>query len=389
MKKIIFILTIFLSVFTFSNTCLGQIKVYTEDEQSLIKNTSTQIKDIKIVEDETNPQITGSWIRIVIPDDLQIIWDTKYTSIMVFWPAVTNNKIDQICNVTYEKQWKIMIIPIKKAFSSWDEVTLSQLYVKTFGSYSDSKYLWIAVTPDNKIIASVNKYIYIPNNDRLDNNEPWIPTNLKLEQISQTWVRLSWTDPYDLDLQNIEIYKWINNELIWSNKYANIEKWKQYFEDNNIKIWDKVKYILKATDGRNYSLTTEELSLTLINFPSSSSSWVINTNSWIIINNTNSWIIITDSNNNIQIITKLELQKFTFVSKYSKTLISFVSAMDKYISRKTQSNYTLEKLNQITKVRNQIVDVCNNIDKAKDKEEINSILIILKQKVIELKNLFN
>jgi len=100
-----------------------------------------------------------------------------------------------------------MVIPVKTDFAKWETITLSQMFVKTYHDYSGSKFLGIAVDSNNVPVANANKFIYIPNNDREDNSEPGVPTGLKITQTATGTIRLTWTDPVDLDLQSVEVYR--------------------------------------------------------------------------------------------------------------------------------------------------------------------------------------
>jgi len=166
MKKLLIIVLSFW-LLSFSQS-FAEVGGFIEDDQSLLKNTSIQIKNITIIDDKDNPKINSTYgIKLVIPDSLKATWNTKYKFISIFWQAVNNWKIDSNPVVTYDKKWKIMTISVKASFSWSESVSLSNLFIKTYHEYSDSSYLTIDLGKDNLI--KTNKYLYIPNNDREDN----------------------------------------------------------------------------------------------------------------------------------------------------------------------------------------------------------------------------
>ena len=237
------------------------------ENQNFLQNLgTTQLREISITDDAQTAYITSGNLKITIPDSIAIIFDSKRTKeeILIYGTAVDTGKVKSKPAITFADNDKTLVIPIDKDFAKGEKMVIKQAYAEGFHSQPiTSAKLTVTLADGTKYSDLYDLYIQTDNND--DVNAPDMPINIKLER-QETGVMISWTDPTDLDLQKIQIFKGVNDGVISGTALVQASKGVQQYLDKDITIGQKVKYIMKATDGLNSSSLTAEVSLTIAKY---------------------------------------------------------------------------------------------------------------------------
>ncbi|MFA6306152.1 MAG: S-layer homology domain-containing protein [Candidatus Gracilibacteria bacterium] len=266
MKKNNLILSL-LAFLLFSNIAYALPIVSSGEHQNFAQNIeTTQLREISITDDAQTSYITAGNLKITIPDSIEIIFDSKRTKaeLLIYGTAVDSGKVKAVPAITFEDEDKTLVIPIDKNFAKGEKMVVKQVYAEGFHSQPIQSAKFIVTLPDgSKYYDLYDLYVLTGNIE--DNTAPDMPTNIKLER-QETGVLISWTEPTDLDLQRIQIFKGVNDDSISGTVLTEILKGTQQYLDKDIKIGDKVKYALKSTDGKNYSDLTAEVSLVVTKY---------------------------------------------------------------------------------------------------------------------------
>lgn len=237
--------------------------ILSERDQTFEQNDPpTQLRLITITEDSTTPTITEGVIKIKIPTLLPIIFDDERTleGIAAYGTAVDNGKVDTIPAVTFEDKDKTIVIPIKADFAVNEQLNLTKIFVEGFNAQpANSDKLTLHIN-NSAQYASDTRNLYVRTSSNDDTRAPESPSNLQVTD-HETGVKITWTDPTDLDLQLVQILRGKNSIPIdGGTAYAEIGDAIEEYIDTDVKEGDTVKYILRATDGLNLSPNTEEIS---------------------------------------------------------------------------------------------------------------------------------
>ena len=161
---------------------------------------------------------------------------------------------------TFEERAKVAVIPVLKDFTAGESITISGLFIKGFydGTQQD-QHIGVAVTPDNTVIASSNKAIYIRYNNLKDFNAPEAPENLQLFVTQANAVRLTWLDSVDLDAKTVDIFR---GPTLTSLTYlTTVPRGSQSYADTTVQTGSSYYYQLRASDGVNFSPVTPAQSI--------------------------------------------------------------------------------------------------------------------------------
>lgn len=269
MKKLNFIpLSLVLSLFL-STTTFAYPNMSSYQSENFAKNSSSsQISEITIT-DDVEPFVKAQYgIRIQIPQTLSVIFDTTRSKneISLYGSAVDNGKIDSKPVVTFGDKDKTIVIPVKKDFSAGESVTIRNLSIKGFHETTTQSQYLLFIYDDSGIAVINNRYLTIYDSSNSDTTPPLKPTDVKITQVDNTSVKLTWTNPTDLDVNMIDILRGLNANVN-GTPYKQIGKDKQEFLDTGLKIGDTVKYMIRAEDGPNLGDLSSEVSLTLVDTP--------------------------------------------------------------------------------------------------------------------------
>ncbi|MCK9186783.1 S-layer homology domain-containing protein [Candidatus Gracilibacteria bacterium] len=262
MKKNNLILSLLVSLLI-SNIAYAFPIVSSGEDQNFAQNIeTTQLREISITDDAQTSYIMAGNLKITIPDSIEIIFDSERTKeeLLIYGTAVDNGKVKATPAITFEDKDKTLVIPIDKNFAKGEKMVIKQIYAEGFHSQPVQSAKFIVTLPDGSKYYDLYD-LYIQTGNIEDNSAPDMPTNIKLTR-QETGVMISWTDPTDLDFQRIQIFKGVNDEAV-SGTAIEVLKGVQQYLDKDITIGDKVKYGLKATDGKNYGSLTVEVSLTV------------------------------------------------------------------------------------------------------------------------------
>ncbi len=248
--------------FLFSFASLAAPTISSERDQTFEQNDPpTQLRTITITEDSTTPLIKAGSLKIKIPTLLPIIFDTKRTleGVTVFGSAVDNGKIDEMPVITFEDKDKTIVIPVKSDFSVNEQLNLTKVFVEGFHVQPSSSAQLTLHINDNEESFSDTRHFYVRTSSNDDTRAPDAPSNIKITD-HETGVKLTWTDPTDLDVQLIQILRGKNSVPVDGTPFIEIGDAIEEYIDTDVQEGDTVKYILRATDGLNTSSNSSEIS---------------------------------------------------------------------------------------------------------------------------------
>lgn len=237
--------------------------IISERDQTFEQNDPpTQLRVITITEDSESAYIKEGTIRIKIPEILPIIFDQKRTIsevVVAYGTAVDSGKVDLNPDVSFEDKDRTIVIPINSDFTPGETLNLTKIYVKGFHEQpGSSARLTLHLNEEADYYTDVRN-LYVRTSTNEDPYPPEIPTNIAVTD-DEAGVKLSWIDPTDLDLQLIQILRGKNNQPISGTPYAEVVDGIQEYLDTDVQPGDTVKYILRATDGKNLSPNSTEIS---------------------------------------------------------------------------------------------------------------------------------
>lgn len=227
-----------------------------------------QARDITVTDDAASPTITASGgIRITIPADFPIIWDDRVTSIGVYGSAVGAGRFGgTTTSVTYENYDKTAVIAVAADFAAGESVTIPGLFFEGFYWAAANAKLQLTLAQSGSIVATDSKSLQVWTSSNADNYEPEAPSNLQITQIAPHSVRLTWIDPPEMDVNQIQILRGIDPLPIAGTAYTEVGRGAETFTDTtaDLAVGKTVRYVLRASDGRNLSALSTEVSLTIV-----------------------------------------------------------------------------------------------------------------------------
>lgn len=243
--------------------------INSSDNQTFSQNQpSTQLRDIVIQDDIQSAYIKKGELKITIPNEIKIIFDTKRTKeeFILFGSAIDKKRLPEKPAISFINKDKTLVIPIDADFLPGEQFTIVKLYVEGFHeqpSYSQKLYFEINEGPV-KYLDSKDLFINISSTS--DTFSPETPANIKVIDVDGG-IKLTWSDPSDLDVQTIEILRGKNNSSPSADPFVIVAKQQEQYLDKAVNPGDIVKYILRASDGRNLSQNSEEISYTVGSTP--------------------------------------------------------------------------------------------------------------------------
>jgi len=245
------------------NVAYASPTISSEESQNFTQNDgSTQLKAITITEDSSQVYIKTGTIKITIPESLAIIFDKTRTKaeILAYGTAVDNGKVKSLPKITFENKDKTIVIPVDKDFDVNEKLVITKVFIEGFySSPANSERLIMEINGES---YSDNASLYIFSNSKEDGNAPDMPIDIKIENLTDGSIKISWTDPTDLDLKSVQILRGKNTEPS-GTPYKSILAGTQVFFDKEVSKGDKMQYILRANDGKNYSNQSELLEITV------------------------------------------------------------------------------------------------------------------------------
>lgn len=269
MKKLslVLFLTIF---FSLSISAFALPTIASKDNTAFLRYYSpTAFSGITITDDATTPAIKAdNDIRIQIPSSINAIFDEENTKreFTVEGTAVTNGKISTTPAITFEDKDKTVVIPVDKDFTAGESVTIYKLYARGFNELNGTPLNLELIYDKNATSIKDVKTITVTNSTYTDKTPPQVPTNVKITQTSDTSVKLTWTNPTDLDVILVKILRGLNYFPVSSSPYNSVGKGVEEFTDTGLKVGDKVKYQLGAEDSLNAGKYTDIYEYTLVNY---------------------------------------------------------------------------------------------------------------------------
>jgi hypothetical protein len=265
-SKISVIGGVLIATLLFSSIAYAAPTISSADNQTFNQNDSPQqLRDITITDDASVAEIIQGNIRVTIPDDIQIIFNTELTKeqFAIYGTAVNSGKVLAKPAITFENGDKTLLIPVVADFAAGEQIIITKVFVEGFHSQPDaSKYLKLQInTATVQYIDNRELYIYTGSIE--DTHAPDMPTGITLANTA-TGVKITWTDPTDLDLQTIQILRGKGTSSISGTAYTEIADGVQEYIDTDVIVGETVKYMLRASDGRNISANTAEFSIVVV-----------------------------------------------------------------------------------------------------------------------------
>lgn len=252
MKKLLKLIS-FTAIFTILSISVFAAPIITSNENTDFKRNLNPQKMslITITDDSENPMIkAANDIEITIPAEISAIFEKNETIVNIgaIGTAVTTGKVKAQPQVTFKNNDKTIVIPVDEDFAAGETLTLDNIFLRGFHNVVGLPY-YITLT-FNPTQASVkdSMYISVTNSSNVDNLGPYAPTDVKITQLSNTSVKLTWTKPSDLDVRAVTIFRGLNILPVSSTPYQQFAATTQEFTDTGLKVGDKVKYQLVTDD---------------------------------------------------------------------------------------------------------------------------------------------
>ncbi|MBP7670969.1 S-layer homology domain-containing protein [Candidatus Gracilibacteria bacterium] len=254
-----FLFSFLFSLFSFPSFAAPTI--LSERDQTFEQNDPpTQLRDITITEDSSTPYITEGSIKIKIPTLLPIIFDDERTleGVAAYGSAVDNGKVDEIPAITFEDRDKTLVISINATFAPGEQLNLTKIFVEGFNQQPASSDKLTLHINDNEEYFSDTRHLYVRTSSTDDTRAPEAPTNIQVTD-HESGVKITWSDPTDLDVQLIQILRGKNSVPVDGTPFIEIGNGIEEYIDTALTEGDTVKYILRATDGLNTSGNSNEV----------------------------------------------------------------------------------------------------------------------------------
>jgi len=269
MKKT-FLTAIFIIAFISTTTTGFALPTLTQPNNILyeINQLLTALDPLTITEDTENPVITAeNDIRIKIPFEVWMIFDQKETinKFAIAGTAVDNGKVSAAPDIYFEDSDRTLVIPVQEEFEGGETLTFNFVYVKGFHQVTNTvKYFQLEYAPGIASIAA-DKHFNITWAENEDARVPEIPTDIKITQLSNSSVKVSWTNPTDLDLQLTRVLRGLNIYPISSDPYKTFGTTITEFVDEGLSVGDTVKYQIGCEDNNgNVGDFSEVVEYTLV-----------------------------------------------------------------------------------------------------------------------------
>lgn len=259
MKNKFLIPAVIITLLITANTAFALPTISSADDQTFEKHQGTQqLRDITITEDAETPLITAGEIKITIPAGIAMIFDAKRTAqdILIHGTAVDSGKVLENPAVTFENGDKTLVIPVEEDFATGEQIVVTRTFVEGFTSTSSQSDSLTMQIGDAQYTDDRHLYIQVSSND--DTHEPEMPTDVQVQD-DDAGVKITWTDPTDLDLQTVHILRGKGTSPVSGEIYTEVAAGVQEYVDTDVETDETVKYILRASDGRNVSDNTEEI----------------------------------------------------------------------------------------------------------------------------------
>ncbi len=228
----------------------------------------TQVLEFSINADLVTPEITAAGdLKITIPEEFPAIWDASITTVSLSGTAVDAERFTgSALPVSYEDRDKTVVLDITTDFLAGESVQINGLYLEGFYQSYDATHFTLdygaeATAADARFFTITRA----KDNDK-DTTPPGSPTGLTAVQTSDG-VQLNWTDPTDRDLTLIEILRGVAPVPVSGSAYDAVQPLTETYLDTAVQLGDIVTYVLRASDGRNTSTLSTEVSLTIVEAP--------------------------------------------------------------------------------------------------------------------------
>lgn len=222
-----------------------------------------QLSDITVVEDSQNPVIKKGYLEVSIPKNFPMIFDDTRTSaeILIYGDAVDEGKIAEKPEVTFTNEDMTVRIPILADLSVNDSFVITRLFVEGFYSQPlNSSPLEFKLNGESPIYYDP-MVLYVRTSSNSDTRAPEMPQGVSLKNTAEG-IQVTWEDPTDQDVQAIELYRDTRPDVsITSTPYAQFARGIEEFLDDDVQAGQTYYYILRASDGRNLSLVSAEVSI--------------------------------------------------------------------------------------------------------------------------------
>jgi|GEM_PF-5997874 hypothetical protein len=259
-----FLIAVTLGVFVLANSVAYALPSMNSRNNNTFyeQDIVSELEIIDIEEDNESAFITAeNGIRIHIPDDLPIIFDRERTidELRVTGDTFYNGKILNRPGLSFEDADKTLLINVLEDFEIGDTASIAKIYLRGFHSKTKSdKYLEFIYDPVADSVQDT-KYITIYEKLATDITLPREPSDIVITQVSASSVELTWTDPTDLDLDVIKIYRELNDESASIIPYETLDAGVEILVDTDLELGDIIKYSLVAVDSNgNFIMDPEK-----------------------------------------------------------------------------------------------------------------------------------
>lgn len=223
-----------------------------------------QLYDITVTEDAGQPVIKAGYLEISIPSELPIIFDDERTKseMVLYGNAVEEGKISERPEITFTDKDTSLQIPILKDLEAGDTFVITRIFVEGFYSQPQvSAPLKFSINGEESIYFD-SKHLYVRTSSYTDSHVPEAPSQLMAKNTKEGVV-LNWEDPSDQDIQFLEIYRGTSADEGINAPIGYIKPGEETFLDTEVETGKKFYYRVRATDGRNNSDLSNEVSTTV------------------------------------------------------------------------------------------------------------------------------
>jgi S-layer family protein len=268
MKYSFHFLSFLCAALLFSNVAFAAPTMSSIDNKTFDENSSSsELYDITITDDTETPAITAAYgLKLQIPEALSAIYDAERIVIEIdlYGDAVDAGKIASAPEFSFEDGDKTLVIPVLADFEAGESFSIRDISLEGFNATTAGVEHLTLLYSDTEDAVQNEHSLRIDASSNTDRTSPSAAENFEVTQVSDTSVKLTWTDPTDLDLFIVEVLRGINIYPVSGTSYEQIAPGIQEYTDEDLEIGDTVKYMLRGDDGINQGDLTEELSYTMV-----------------------------------------------------------------------------------------------------------------------------
>ncbi|MEK7523950.1 MAG: hypothetical protein AAB588_02870 [Patescibacteria group bacterium] len=236
-------LAVFASFFLGSMTVFADanVSLFMTTWQKFAQNEASPVLPNILITDAGGGNITpAKGVTIMLPTDIDILWDKTVTQYAVN---------DALVTVTYSKNLRNVTIPVTATFTAGQSVIVSGAKLRIYSPGSSYRDLKLDINGDGVADATgVNGVQIDADVLKSDQQAPFQVANVS-HAVSEKSVTLTWENPVDPDYNGLFITKTLTRGGKTTPEDIAIDKLTTTYSDANVQKDDVLEYSLKTKDN--------------------------------------------------------------------------------------------------------------------------------------------